>query len=602
MTNFIVKHKLWIFALLVIAMLQIFTFDRVSSCKANMASLNTEAEANKVIREIEQSIVDKQRATTAIALTLSNELSKLSDITDMVPNSDVDNLIKQIKQFSDYKNLWVQVVNLQGVSLYRSWSPIRNNLAKIRPEFAEVKKTGTPVIGISSGRFDVSIKVVTPIYRNGNLVGFLDLISHFNSIQHRLKASGIDTLVVATKERSQLIKHPFSDKRIGEFYVANLHPDVDFFNSFDESRIEKLIQSQRQFWREDSNILVKYPLITVDDSVHGYLFALSNANDLAGIEDELAASKVRMNLYVIADISLVILFVMAIALYSMRKQKRYYQDILNYEDEAVLVTNGRQLIDANEQLYEYFPQLKVRSKDCICEYFENEPGFLQKYMNGQLWIHHLIENHSKQHKALIIVNGVKKVFQVKARKLGSDKSLFVVVLSDITALEDLNKKLHSQSRTDELTKIGNRLHFNESLHREIELAKRNSQAFSIVLFDIDYFKRINDQYGHAVGDQVLQILADSVTTHLRSSDSVFRIGGEEFVILLAMQNSDAAFYIAEKVRQQIASTDFGEAHGVTISLGVSQMQADDDANSLMVRADDALYQAKTAGRNQTKVL
>ncbi len=601
MRDFLLKYKLWFVSLIIVGVIQLLTISQINRLGSQIESIHAEDEAEKVNIEIKQSILDKQRATTAIALALSSEVSEIPISAKMGEDEHLQRLIKQITNYSDYKNIWIQIVDLDGNSMYRSWSPIKDNLANIRPEFDKVRQTGAPLQSISSGRFDITIKVVTPIYHRGELVGFLDLISHFNSIQRRLKNVGIDSMVIATEERSKLMEHAFSPRKIGQFYVSNLNPDQAFFQRLTESQIKSLIAQEKGYWYKDHELLVKYPLTASDQSVHGYFFALTNLSETIHKADIITDLRTKRNLFMIADIAVIVVFLMAVSLYYMRSQRQYYQDILNYEQEAVLVTNGRSLVDANQQLFSYFPKLKIRSKGCVCDAFEAEPGFIQKYMDGILWIDYLIMNPNAQHKVLIVIDGIKRVFQVRARRLGSDRNLSVVVLSDITKLEQLNTKLHQQSRTDELTQVGNRLSFNEILSREIGLAKRNNQPFSVVLFDIDLFKRINDQYGHQVGDEVLQKIAKVIQSQLRSSDFIFRIGGEEFVILLAMQDIHQAEQLAEKVRKVVDEADFSPVEKVTISLGVAQLRSDDHAETLMSRADKALYQAKQAGRNQVKV-
>ena len=210
------------------------------------------------------------------------------------------------------------------------------------------------------------------------------------------------------------------------------------------------------------------------------------------------------------------------------------------------------------------------------------------------------DSPKEQHKVLTRVNGVKRVFQLRVRKLRPDDKVYVAVLSDITEMEQLNQKLLQQSRTDELTQAGNRLSFNEVIQREIDLARRNDMPFSLILFDIDFFKNVNDEFGHSVGDQVLRDLSSRIQAKLRASDCLFRLGGEEFVILLAMQDLVHAAQLAEKIRKVVADDYFDNVGQVTISIGVTELRDGDNVNAMMVRADKALYSAKAKGRNQVQ--
>ena len=155
--------------------------------------------------------------------------------------------------------------------------------------------------------------------------------------------------------------------------------------------------------------------------------------------------------------------------------------------------------------------------------------------------------------------------------------------------------------TDPLTKTNNRTAFDDSLKREIKLAHRNSTHLSVIFFDIDHFKAINDTYGHDCGDIALSSAANCIKEAVRGSDIVFRYGGEEFVILLNDTNIDGAKLIAERIRQSIENHTiaFGmETIKLTASLGVSCLKGNDTPDTIIQRADAAMYQAKQKGRNQ----
>ncbi|MCG7897542.1 MAG: GGDEF domain-containing protein [Candidatus Thiodiazotropha lotti] len=153
---------------------------------------------------------------------------------------------------------------------------------------------------------------------------------------------------------------------------------------------------------------------------------------------------------------------------------------------------------------------------------------------------------------------------------------------------------------DSLTGIKNRTAFDSNFNREIELNRRKNSELSLVVMDIDFFKRINDQYGHAVGDLVLKQVAKGVEETIRSSDALYRYGGEEFVVVLNGTDQLGARLLAERIRENIESLRIESLKNlqVTLSLGVSMMNEGDTAETLFKRADEALYVAKNQGRNQ----
>lgn len=155
---------------------------------------------------------------------------------------------------------------------------------------------------------------------------------------------------------------------------------------------------------------------------------------------------------------------------------------------------------------------------------------------------------------------------------------------------------------DPLTGVGNRAAFDDSLAREMDIARRHQRELGIIVIDLDHFKKANDTYGHATGDCLLRALSHCASETIRSSDMLFRYGGEEFVAILPSTTEQGAKRLAERVRRNIESLEcFCEGHAIkmTASLGVTTLREGDDAESFFRRADEALYRAKSEGRNQT---
>lgn len=166
----------------------------------------------------------------------------------------------------------------------------------------------------------------------------------------------------------------------------------------------------------------------------------------------------------------------------------------------------------------------------------------------------------------------------------------------------LGVKLKEIAYTDSLTEIYNRLHFNRILNAEIDKAKRYGVQLSIIFFDVDHFKQINDNHGHLMGDVVLKKIAEISSEANRCSDIFARYGGEEFIILTASTNIEGAMEHARRLRQDIEKYPF-KIGRVTASFGVTEFNvSSDDQQSLLERADKAMYQAKEDGRNCVRQL
>ncbi|MRJ02025.1 MAG: GGDEF domain-containing protein [Epsilonproteobacteria bacterium] len=160
----------------------------------------------------------------------------------------------------------------------------------------------------------------------------------------------------------------------------------------------------------------------------------------------------------------------------------------------------------------------------------------------------------------------------------------------------------STEKRDKLTGALNKEAFNEIVGVKIMEAKHLDQPLSMILFDIDFFKKINDTYGHIVGDKVLKEVADVVRENIRKSEYFVRWGGEEFIILLPGTGLEGARMVAEKLRRVIEHHRFPDVERVTCSFGVTQLLRDDTISSFLERADEALYQSKREGRNRVSVI
>ena len=157
------------------------------------------------------------------------------------------------------------------------------------------------------------------------------------------------------------------------------------------------------------------------------------------------------------------------------------------------------------------------------------------------------------------------------------------------------------AKVDTLTGANNRAAMDEMLEREIELSHRHKSAMSLLMFDLDHFKQINDNYGHSTGDDVLRECVECANQALRGTDILFRFGGEEFVVILPGVNVTGATLAAERLRGIIEKHVFNSRQGtvpVTVSIGTASLTLQDTAASLIDRADHALYTAKNAGRNR----
>lgn len=179
---------------------------------------------------------------------------------------------------------------------------------------------------------------------------------------------------------------------------------------------------------------------------------------------------------------------------------------------------------------------------------------------------------------------------------------FFIFRPMVTKMALFASKLQREANYDSLSGVYNRRAFNVLARQNFALSKRHSHVMSIIMCDIDWFKNINDTYGHAAGDEVIKEVASTIQDSIRETDIVARYGGEEFMVLLPYTPEREAIFVAEKIRKLIEQNEIktqGETLQVTVSIGVSGLHSDDkNAEAIIGRSDNALYQAKNSGRNK----
>ena len=186
---------------------------------------------------------------------------------------------------------------------------------------------------------------------------------------------------------------------------------------------------------------------------------------------------------------------------------------------------------------------------------------------------------------------------------------FIIYIHEISLMnarqqaKQVLDELQTLSTIDELTKISNRRNINEALYKAIQNSERYETPLSLTLFDIDDFKKINDQCGHLIGDKVLCEMVQEIKKIIRATDDFGRWGGEEFLIVLPHETIDSAMPFCEKIRACIEKINFSEyPEHITCSFGVAQLQPGMTAEQLVDQADKALYIAKQSGKNQVQTL
>lgn len=506
----------------------------------------------------------------------------------------------EVMQHENPSLVVMQFHQANGKSLLRLHQPdvYGDNIAIERPMVAYAHANTQNISGFEEGRQGLAFRVLIPVFDQGIYIGLIEFgiaTPYFTDKIHRFTA--YDAFFFVNKS---ILGH-FGEFR--ESVTIGQHFGVDIPLS-DES----FLQHYSQLHAKLQNDVITYDQQAYEVNVlpiKEYRSRPIGAIMLVRPTDDFS---VHMRHTIVASglIALLLIFIMGFIvdrIYSfvtakMSFQERYSQMILDSVPAPVIVTDGKSLIAASDAFLQYFhfKTLEVFKNEhqCVCEYFE-EGGtdeYLMPMRNDQRWTEFMLEHPNKTHKAKITIQGVSTIFEVRISVLNLNDTLrYVVIFNDISTMQQ-------QSMSDPLTGAANRLYFSMVYSHAINVARRSEKALALIFLDIDHFKKVNDTYGHLIGDAVLKRIAQIVSKRIRSSDIFARWGGEEFVLLLPDTDIEEAIGVANSLKDAINSEDFEQAGTITCSFGVAILDESETGEDLLKRADEKLYEAKETGRNR----
>ncbi len=287
----------------------------------------------------------------------------------------------------------------------------------------------------------------------------------------------------------------------------------------------------------------------------------------------------------------------------LEKELNILQGVIDQQNNIVLVSNGVDIISANKSFFNFYRVNTIEEftnkYDCICDTFIKNKDFFHTNSTEKNWVKEILKLDQRQRVVTMIDLYISepKVFTIQINPLNADEENYAITFTDITDIKLESQQHYHDATHDMLTKIYNRAYYLDKITNKIEQYKRDKVAFCIILFDIDNFKKFNDEYGHIKGDEVLIALSSTISKSVRKSDTFARWGGEEFIVLLEQTTIDKAQLIAENFRKIIENIKLNNIEKITASFGVAEFGDDDSENSVLKRADEALYEAKEAGRN-----
>ena len=323
-------------------------------------------------------------------------------------------------------------------------------------------------------------------------------------------------------------------------------------------------------------------------------------------------------------ISLILLIIMYLSIYMiitkiikkliadediLSAQKIQMQVIIDNNHSLVALFQGANLTIANKSFLTFFQSenlenFKKKHSSLDLLFVQAEDSYVsENIQNNTHWIHDL-QTLSIEKRVVAFKGNENNIyfFNVQINHVPNQNDHNVVVFTDISKVYTQSKKDQYQANHDPLTKIFNRQSFDEKIATDIINQNINTHYSSLLMFDLDFFKRVNDTYGHQVGDDVLIQFTKIITNNIRDNDIFARWGGEEFVLLLIGTPMNTAITIANSLRRRVEEDTFAHVGTLTCSVGISQYVIGDTTQDWLSRVDKALYKAKESGRNRVEVI
>lgn len=409
---------------------------------------------------------------------------------------------------------------------------------------------------------------------------------------------------------SKVLKGVSEIENIEYYYAEDIEKAKEFLNEFKFDLIFIILDEKMEEIEKNNNFFLKQPIILISESINEYAeidsIVFSDIEVIDILEKNISkkdlheyVERVLINKMILKEnenITIAIIDDSALELNIMRnmlkesglKKVFYYQDA----EEALI---------ENQKIDLYVVDLimpKISGREFMKKVRKDNPNcriIAVSALDSSTTISNILFHWADDY---ITKPFKKELFLARLRTNVRSFLNYQELENQKKELQNLNTLLEDMVVKDGLTDLYNHKYIYERLEKELKLCKRYERKLSVLMFDIDFFKKINDNYGHQAGDDVLKGISNSLKKEFRTTDIIGRYGGEEFIVILPETELDSAYFTAERVRKSIENEEYVKSIKVTISGGVVEYCGENTALEIIGKADILLYSAKRKGRNQ----
>ena len=546
-----------------------------------------------------------------------------------------DTLYSKLKnKYSNLKNYGIQQLHFHlpnNDSFLRFHKPNKygDNLTKIRESVKYVNAHKKPISGFEEGKIFNGYRYVYPLFDKNNIhLGSVEISSsllNFKKTYEDIKNKHIDFILKKDIVQKKVFSSELSNYReyspLENFVIQTPIYEFNQANSScnTEQNLFTLISNDKELMRKINNIQELYILKFYNFKVYSIVLVplLNNfTKEKVGYTVFFNNPIYFEEYFVLESVNMFMLLILSISIGFMTQ---FYKKKSLLEDE--IDKQNKKLLKAQHISKMGFWELDVINNklywsDEIFEIFEIDKNKFEASYNGFLNVIHpsdrdmvngaysnslkTKEDYTIEHRLLMDDGRVKWVKEECSTDFNKEGNplISVGVVMDITELHSAQQKLIQQTYIDDMTKLNNRKSFNENVCKLLSSYQRYKTPFCMIMYDIDNFKNINDTYGHNIGDDILIKMSKLVKSLIRESDYIFRLGGEEFAVLLTETQLDKASIVAEKIRKYIENeVKINNDEKITVSIGLTQVDENDTKDIIYKRADELLYKSKHNGKN-----
>ncbi|MDD5373898.1 MAG: diguanylate cyclase [Sulfurimonas sp.] len=571
---------------------------------------------------------EKVDSEAAVLREYIDFIQNMENVTKQFKALDKQELNNSIKEIYNRLNKNVNLTHMyfiktDGTVLLRTHDYEKDSDIVERTTFKKAQELQSIYHGLEFGlKKNYTLRVVKPWYVDGKLIGYLELGKEIDKVIDDISVFLKTHIYMAVKKEIYQDSPSFVQEELKQ-KVETANHYIAYSTFTVPHQMESILNNDINFhdieFKKNTYFVSKSRLSDVSGKNLGYFAFLSDVS----LEHTLMYYSAKIVVIILTIISSVLIIGAYILI--QKKERSIYlltselnrqkeelshfnvklQKLFDLQKNIVIITDKKNLIMANQAMYEFFGLDDIENffkyHNCICEKFINDDEFfhLGKVPKGQNWVKAIINlSGDKRIVSMLDYNMTAHAFSVSANEF--EEGSYIVSFTDISYTIIEHKKLQLKITHDKLTNALNREFFDNNINLIIQETKPH--RLGVIICDIDYFKNVNDTYGHNRGDIVLKTLVNTINDSIRQEDYLIRWGGEEFIILMKIDTLNSLEKRVEYIRKQIEKQYFEEVTNITASFGGTIYRDDEAIIQCIERADKALYIAKQKGRNQIKIV